>query len=252
MARSVRWPRNRRLNGPPGPRPAPLRSKTTSAWSRNRAVETLMTPQKIAAADVASFDELKSLAAAKGVCIPLGEQMRNPLEIRTRLKNAIRGVEKKLADHGAAAEAIPALVEPIHAIASDAETEGKWANSLIVFRSPEIFRRYWLHELFQEVLTVANRFQIRPVLSLVGREQRFFILALSQNHTRLFRCTQQGAEEVQLQAPVNMRDWLNIRQPDHVLENRSYGGASVGSMQGVLFGASADPGREPEDLAHFL
>src|SRR5260370_10426044 len=166
MARSVRWPRNRRLNGRPGRAPAPVRSKTRSAWSRNRAVETLMTPQKIAAADVASFDELKSLAAAKGVCITLIEPIPNPLEIRTRLKNAIRGVEKKLADHAAAAEAIPALVEPIHAIASDAETEGKWANSLVVFRSAEIFRRYWLHELLQEALTVANRFQIRRVLGL--------------------------------------------------------------------------------------
>ena len=211
-----------------------------------------MTPRKIAAADVASFDELKSLAAAKGVCITLVEPIPNPLEIRTRLKNAIRRVEKKLADHGA--DGIPALLEPIHAIATDAETERKWANSLIVFRSPETFRRFWLHQTFKEALTVANRFQIRPALGLMGREQRFFILALSRQRMRLFRCTQHGAEEVQLRgvAPENMRDWLNIRQPDHVLKNRSYGGASVGSMQGVTFGTSTDREREPEYLAHFL
>src|SRR5438046_10414298 len=126
MARSGRWPRSRRLSGRPGPRPAPPRSKTTSAWRRSRAIEILMTPRKIAAADVASFDELKSLAAAKGVCITLVEPIPNPLEIRTRLKNAIRRVEKKLADHGA--DGIPALLEPIHAIATDGESERNRAS----------------------------------------------------------------------------------------------------------------------------
>jgi hypothetical protein len=45
---------------------------------------------------------------------------------------------------------------------------------------------------------------------------------------------------------------MNIRQPDHDLENRATGGPSVGSMKGVLFGTSTDHEREDEYLAHFF
>lgn len=49
-----------------------------------------------------------------------------------------------------------------------------------------------------------------------------------------------------------MRAWLNTRQPDHVLESRSYAGPSVGSMKGVTSGTSADRDSGNEYLAHFL
>src|SRR5438874_4868481 len=174
-----------------------------------------MMPQEIATPDVVTFADLRSLAAAKGACITLIEPIPNPLEIRTRLKNAVRGMEKKLADRGIRDDAIKELVEPIQAIASGAGTERTWANSLIVFRSAEIFRRFWLHEMIKELLIVSNRFQIRPVLGLMSREQRFAVLALSRQRTRLFRCTQRAAEEIPLRgvAPENMRDWLNIQRP---------------------------------------
>jgi len=211
-----------------------------------------MTPRKIAEPGLVSFDDLRLLAAGKGPCITLVEPIPNPLEIRTRLKNVVHGVERKLADRGASG--ITALVEPIHTIATDTEVEKVWANSLIVFRSPETIRRYWLHEMLKEELTVANRFQVLPMLGLMSREQCFFVLALSRQHTRLFRCAQHCAEEVPLRgaAPENMRDWLNIRQPDHVLQNRSFGGASAGSMKGVEFTTSVDRERGHEYLAHFL
>jgi hypothetical protein len=212
----------------------------------------LMSPQEIAAPGVVSLDDLKSLAAEKGPCITVVAPIPSPAGIRTRLKNAIRGIEKKLEDQGTNPGKISSLIEPVQALLDGADTQKKWANSLIVFRSAKMFRYYWLQDLCKEILAVADGFQIRPLLSLQSREQRFYVLALSRQRTRLVRCTQHGAEEVEGLEPQNMRAWLNTRQPDHVLESRSYAGPSVGSMKGVTSGTSADRDSGNEYLAHFL
>jgi hypothetical protein len=45
---------------------------------------------------------------------------------------------------------------------------------------------------------------------------------------------------------------MNTRQPDHVLDNRAFGGPSLGSMPGVMFGTSADRERQDQYLTHFF
>lgn len=82
----------------------------------------------------------------------------------------------------------------------------------------------------------------------------FCILALSQKHVRLFRCTYQGEQELQLRklAPENLHVWMNSRIPDHALENRAVAGPSIGSMKTVMFGTSRDWEREDQYLAHFF
>jgi hypothetical protein len=213
-----------------------------------------MTPKKIAAHDVVSSGDLKALAAASGPCITIVEPIPNPIEMPARLKNAVRGVEKQLTGYGIAAGAIASLIQPVQDLAETAEAAGIWANSLILFRSPDVFHYYLLPGKLTEVLTVEERFQVRPLLSALVREQRFHLLGLSQRHIRLFHCTQHGAEEVAIQGlvPQDLRAWMNTRQPDHVLDNRSTGGSSVGSMKGVIFGTSTDRDRENQYLSHFF
>jgi hypothetical protein len=212
-----------------------------------------MTTQEIAAPDIVRFEDLTSLASAKGPCITLVTPLPNPLEIQAHVKNAIRGIENKLAERGTDPSTSDALVKPLHALAANIEVEGTWANALVLFRAPHILRHYWLYELRQEVITVDGKFHIRPLLPVISREQRFYVLALSQKQTQLFHGTHHSFEEVNLRGtPQNLRDWMNIRQPDHDLENRAAGGPSVGSMKGVLFGTSTDHEREDEYLAHFF
>jgi hypothetical protein len=178
----------------------------------------------------------------------------NPAELTTRLKNMVRGAQRKLADRGAGSDTAASLLEPINEVAAAVEAKRIWANSLVLFRSPEVFTYYLFYERWKESLTVAERFQIRPLLSALTREQRFHLLALSRRRIRLFHCTQHSMEEVALEgvAPQDMRLWMNIRVPDHVLDNRSSAGPSVGSMKGVLFGTSSDRDREDEYLSHFF
>jgi hypothetical protein len=131
---------------------------------------------------------------------------------------------------------------------------GIWSSALILFRSPDLLRYFLIDRRVPEVESVEDRFQVRPLLSALVREQRFHLLCLSRRHIRLLHCTQHRAEEASLRGivPQDMQVWLNTRQPDHVLDNRAAAGPSVGSMKGVTFGTSTDREREDEYLSHFF
>jgi hypothetical protein len=215
----------------------------------NRAITPLET-----ASGTVSYEDLRSLASAKAPCITALLVNPDPLQRKAHISNIVREVEKLLKD--AQIEAITAdrLVEPVRAMAAATEQEGDWSVGFALFRSPEIFRYFLLRDLATEFVMVRERFQIRPLLPLLSHDQRFYLLALSQKHARLFRCTNQSEQELQLRrlAPENLHVWLNNRIPDHVLDNRSAGGPSVGSMKGVLFGTNTDRERRDGYLAHFF
>jgi hypothetical protein len=213
-----------------------------------------MVPQQTAANEIVTLGDVKELAASSGPCITMVVQIPTPRELPARLKNASRAIEGKLADRNIERAAAASLLAPIRELAQEIETAGIWSNTLIIFRSPDLFRYFLLYAREPEVEAVEERFQIRPLLAALAREQRFHFLCLSRNHIRLLRCTQHRVEETGLRGlvPTNMSAWLHTRRPDHVLDNRSAAGPSVGSMKGVSFGTSSDREREDEYLAHFF
>ncbi len=201
-----------------------------------------------------SFDDLRFLAVARAPCISAGIAIPNPLQLHARLQNTIRGIEKRLKDLGGNSEDQSELVEPIKTFASAIEGERDWSVGLVLYRSPGLFRHFLLRDAIEDFVTVSLRFQIRPLVSLMSREQEFYVLCLSEKHTRLFLYTYQCRQELHLRrlAPQSLQAWMNTRTPDHVLDNRSAGGPSLGKMKGVMFGTSTDRERHDEYLRHFF
>jgi Bacterial archaeo-eukaryotic release factor family 3 len=206
------------------------------------------------ALEVVSFDDLRSLAAARAPCITAGIAIPDPLQLHARIQNLIRGIERHLKDAGVNSEEEFTLVQPIRTLANAIEEEHDWSIGLILYRSPDLFRHFWLRDTIEDFVTVSQTFQIRPLLSVVSKEQKFYVLALSQKHTRLLTYTYQSHQELQLRglAPQSLRVWMNTRVPDHVLDNWSAGGPSVGKMKGVVFGTNSDRERHEEYLKHFF
>ncbi len=212
-----------------------------------------MTAQDITAHDVVTFGDVKLLAGAHRPCITVVANIPTPFELAIRLKKAAQTVAKKLKDERAEFPTVESLCQPIEELEHNVKAAGIWSNALIAFRSPDVFRYFLLHRRLPEAETVEERFQVRPLCSVLAREQQFHLLCLSRGNIRLLRCTQHRTEEEKLgEAPGNMDEWLNMRQPDHVLENRATGGPSLGSMKGVTFGTSTDREREDKYLAHFF
>lgn len=186
---------------------------------------------------------LRELAAAKPPCITVAIETGG--NARARLEDVIRQIEKELS---ATDPSLPKSVfAPFHdALAAIAEQ--KPTGSLIILSSPDFHGKFETEMPVQEVVSVGDEFQLRSLLPLLNRKAEFYILALSQNHPRILHCTESDSGEVAFPPDVP-KDYLQsreTRQPDHVLDNRSSAGPSVGSMKGVLSGSSSDADNKDE------
>src|SRR6266850_2349369 len=109
--------------------------------------------QTIAAPELVSFDDLRTLTGCSKVCITVAIAIPAPAQAEPILKNAVREAGRRLDELQVDARTAAALLEPIRAVANTAETEGIFAKALILFRSGDVFRTYWLRDLSSQFVT---------------------------------------------------------------------------------------------------
>ncbi len=191
---------------------------------------------------------LKELAGANPPCITVAVQSGGNL--RARLTDAIRQIETELkAQH---LEFSEDLLTPLREEIASAGQRGG-SESLLLLSSPDFHFRFISQSPLPECVVVNDEFQLRALLPVLKQKAEFYLLALSQNHTRLLHCTESESGEVAFppDVPTNYGASRETRQPDHVLDGRSAGGPSTGSMKGVLFGTSSDKDNKYEYLLNF-
>src|SRR5690606_29448112 len=67
--------------------------------------------------------------------------------------------------------------------------------------------------------TVGDRFYLRPLVPLLGADQRYFILALSQKHSRLYEASQDSISEVDVpDMPHSVAEALVGDDPERSLQ----------------------------------
>jgi len=147
-----------------------------------------------------------------------------------------------------------ALLEPILEQNPGFRGSADAKSSVAIFRCPEVMLTVPVDSSVRPVVKVGETFDLRTILAVSDQLTPFYILALSQKRTRLLECTRRFSKEVPFPAgfPTSLADAMQTKKPDHVLDNRSSGGPSTGSMKGVLFGTSSDREAKDEYLLHFL
>ena len=185
---------------------------------------------------ILSRDELKTLMGKhQGLCISIfmltfrtgTESQQNQI----RFKNLLRRAEEKLLVQGMRPQEIKALMEPAQALPGNVLFWRKQSDGLALFLSADLFRSFCLPEAFDEQITVADYFHIKPLLPLFGGDKRFYILALSQNEIRLFEGTGQNIQEIQLESvPKSLAEALQIDEFDKQVRFRA---GSAGSATGM-------------------
>ena len=213
---------------------------------------TNVADREYATQDVITLADLKALAGVVGPCITLVLPIPNSAELASRLKSGLRSVRKQLTECHTDTGTADGLLAPVEQLTANLQMAHTWSNSLIAFRSPGTFRHYWMGERVRDIAEVSERFEIRPLLAALAREQRFYLLAIGRHHVRLFHSTRHNTDEVRLEgiAPQNLQEFLHTRQPDHLLEDRMAAGPSTGSMRGVVFGTRSESEKEQERFRH--
>ena len=198
-------------------------------------------------------ERIRELASASGPCITVVLGSGDPGAERIGLKDALNEISARL-NGDRPKEEVTALLNPLRSLPDAFQGGGSREESLVLLRSPDVFEQFELSKPMQSGVFVGEHFDPRVLLTLANSEIRFYLLALSQNRTRLLLCTDRTSEEVPLPArvPTSLDEAMETRKPDHVLDNMHTGGPSTGSMKGVMFGTSSDREKKDEYLNGFF
>ena len=212
--------------------------------------------------DNISKDELKKLVAIQTVgCISVSLYMptfrpgradvqQNPV----RLKKLLRQVREQLEQIGLRRPEADAYLQPAENLPNDSSFWLDMSDALVIFLSKDYFRYYRLPVPFNELVMVANRFHVKPLLPLLAADGRFFVLALSQNAVRLLQCTHFSFEELDISGkiPQSMAEALRFDDVDREAQYHAHMEAP-GAGAGMITGHHGPEVEEPkENLLRFF
>ena len=183
-----------------------------------------------------SQDELQALMGKhQGSCIsvfmPTFRTGQESQQNQIRFKNLLRTAEEKLLAGGLRPQEIKELLEPAQALPGNVPFWRRQSDGLALFLSADWFRCFRLPVAFDELVVVAERFHIKPLLPVLSGDGRFFILALSQKEVRLLEGTRQGVQERELETlPKSLADAL---QYDEFAKQVRFRAGSVSGPAGM-------------------
>jgi len=115
-----------------------------------------------------------------------------------RFKNLLRKAEENLRETGIKpASELQKLLKPAERLLANDFFWRNQSDGLAVFLSSDEFRDYRVPMHFDELVVVASRFHIKPLLTMLAADGRFYLLALSQNDVRLFQGTHYAVTEIE-------------------------------------------------------
>jgi hypothetical protein len=208
--------------------------------------------------DAMDTSQLRELAACRtGPCVSIylpthvtGEESKQDLP---RLKSMLQRAEGILVEGWLRSPEAGRLLQAARGLLTDVSFWEGRSLGLGIFAAPEVFRAYRVPRSFEELVFVNRRFHIKPLLPLVSGRDRFFILALSQNHVRLFAASRHTIEQIAVDGlPTNMKEALDYTQADRGSQVHSADRAGRGKQAGVFHGQGGQPDAHKEDLAQFF
>ncbi len=177
------------------------------------------------------------------ITMPTHRRGTDVLENPIRLKNLLDQAEERLVGAGYRAANVRGLLEPARDLV---ERNAFWqhqSDGLLLYLSPDLFRFYRLPSDLADALMVSRGFHIKPLFPMLAYDQRFFVLALSQEAIRLYQGTRFTV------APVTLRDMP--RSLEEALlgeEPQEYLHWHAGQRAGVIAPRhGARMGREPRE-----
>lgn len=201
-------------------------------------------------------DEIRTLMDRhEGPCVSIflptersGQEMQqNPI----RLRNMIRDAEEKILAAGLRPAEARALLDPALGLVDNVLFWRRQGEGLAIFLAPDVFRHYSLPTSIPEEIVVANRFHLKPLIPLLSRDERFFILALSANEVKVLLGTRQEATELNVESvPKSLAEALGYDEFQKQVRFRA--GTPGGGRGAMLSGSAADLVDAKEDLFKYF
>ncbi len=199
-------------------------------------------------------DELRSLVAdgdgpAVSVYTPTERQGKETRQNPIRFKNLVRSARDALGTSGLTPSEADALLAPARRLLEDVDFWQHQADGLAVFVGPDRMFCYRVPLPVESLSVVGRRFHIKPLLPLLSRDGRFYILAVSRRRVRLLEATHWSVRTLDVPGmPQSLEEALNLDVPEKHLQFRTgTGDGGAGGAKGAIFhghGAGKDLERD--------
>lgn len=154
-----------------------------------------------------------------------------------RFKNLLKEVENRFLAQGLRSPEVRDRLKDAYQLLQDGGFWKRRSDGLAVFFSPENIHAFRLPVPFEETLVVSDRCHVKPLLSLLVSDSRFFILALSQNQVRLLEASGHTAFEVELEGlPLSLAESLADTSADRQLQFHTGTPSGTGQRAAMFFG----------------
>jgi len=161
------------------------------------------------------------------------EVKKMPIQLKTLLNN----VKKKLSEnHSLDSREIDKLLKPATDLIGDRVFWQNQKQGLAMFVNTKQFSYFRLPSEMPEMATVSQYFNIIPLIPEVMFNHIYYVLALSRNHNRIFRCTKGSVEKRDIEGvPESIQEILQYDESEKTLQYHSGGGESaIFHGQGVV------------------
>jgi len=191
--------------------------------------------------DILSRDELIQLTQMpRQTSVSIYMPSHRTVEIEQdpiRLRNLLRKAEEQLVESGVRSTVASDILEAAQRLLSDGLFWRNQGDGLALFLAPDLFRHYRLPSSFQELVVVAERFHIKPLLPLLSGDGLFYVLAVSQNQVRLIQCSRDSLRTVTPDSvPESLAETLKYDNPERQLQFHTGTGTGPGKRRAMFHG----------------
>lgn len=179
------------------------------------------------------------------------EARQNPIRFSNLLSEAREGLAARDVDH----ETVASVLAPLERLVAD---DGFWSHQsygLAAFAAPG---RSWVFRLpvaVEQLVVVGGRFQLKPLLPILVRDGRFYLLALSQGRVRLFEASRHAMRELDTgDIPASLTDALGYDWEERSLQfyTANSPGGSGGRRVAMFHGQGRGQDDASAELKRFL
>lgn len=210
--------------------------------------------------DILRKEDLRQLLPPPGgMCVTIympthsfgREMQQDPI----RFRNLISEAQEQLQHSGMRSPDARKMLAPLEKFQDDGHFWQHQSDGLAIFLSSGSYNTFRLPARFDELLVVAPRYHIKPLLPLLTGDGQFFVLALSQNAVRLFNGTRFSINEVDLgETPTSLDEALRFDDPESQLQYHTATSApgAKGRRSAHYFGQGVGVNDSKTDLLRFF
>lgn len=206
--------------------------------------------------DLFNREQLRQLAQQQNdVCIsiymPTLKHESGWAQNPTRFKNLVRDARDQLREAGHTEDQIEELLTSVKRRYDDTAFWRNLSDGLATFITPESTEFFRLPLSFDEVSIVGTRFHLKPLFPIIATNNRFYLLALSQNDVRLYQGTHEALSEISSDTiPADIVEAIQqYEDPEEQLQYHTSGANGAGGSSVTYHGQgdADDASREPAD-----